>query len=134
MRDFRRLGGGRRRRSRALVVATNRTTENQLRQDQRAHATLAGARLDAVVAMDFFSSHAGVLCGVAEAVRLLSAVLVTGDEAWALPEGAAMDRCRAKDAHGDKFAAMRLAVIEKFLAQQAIKSRQIHVECCQFRC
>ena len=59
---------------------------------QRAHATLAGARLDAVVAMDFFSSHAGVLCGVAEAVRLLSAVLVTGDEAWALPEGAAMDQ------------------------------------------
>src|SRR5438046_2453089 len=48
---------------------------------QRARRTLAGARVDAVVAMDFFSSKAGVLCGVAEAVRLLTEVLQEGDEA-----------------------------------------------------
>ena len=60
---------------------------------QRALDTLAGAGVDAVVAMDFFSSRAGVLCGVAEAVRLLGAVLdpTHGEEAWALPEGAPMD-------------------------------------------
>jgi nicotinate phosphoribosyltransferase len=60
---------------------------------QRARDTLAGAGVDAVVAMDFFSSRSGVLCGVAEAVRLLGAVLdpTQGDEAWALPEGAPMD-------------------------------------------
>src|SRR5438105_1509643 len=38
---------------------------------QRAHKTLTAAHVDAVVAMDFFSSKAGILCGVAEAVRLL---------------------------------------------------------------
>src|SRR5438093_9843175 len=59
---------------------------------QRARKTLAGAHVDAVVAVDFFSSRAGVLCGVAEAVRLLSEVLQEGDEAWAMPEGASMDR------------------------------------------
>ena len=59
---------------------------------QRARATLAGAHVDAVVAMDFFSSRAGVLCGVAEAVRLLSGILQEGDQAWAMAEGAAMDR------------------------------------------
>src|SRR4030081_3469510 len=60
---------------------------------QRAHDTLAGAGVDALVAIDFFSSRAGVLCGVAEAVRLLGAVLdpSQGDEGWALPEGAPMD-------------------------------------------
>ena len=58
---------------------------------QRARDTLAGAGVDAVVAMDFFSSRAGVLCGVAEATRLLSGVLQDGDEAWAIAEGAAMD-------------------------------------------
>ena len=47
--------------------------------------------VDAVVAMDFFSSKAGVLCGVAEAVRLLGGVLQDGDEAYAMPEGARMD-------------------------------------------
>src|SRR5205809_4915644 len=57
---------------------------------QRARRTLAGARVDAVVAMDFFSSKAGVLCGVAEAVRLLTEVLQEGDEAWAIAEGADM--------------------------------------------
>src|SRR5436305_3171966 len=57
---------------------------------QRAHKTLAGAHVDSVVAMDFFASRAGVLCGVAEAVRLLEAVLAEGDEAWALAEGSAM--------------------------------------------
>src|SRR6266550_3839159 len=59
---------------------------------QRARTTLAGARVDAVVAMDFFSSKAGVLCGVAEAVRLLSGILQEGDQAWAVAEGAAMEK------------------------------------------
>src|SRR5882672_398281 len=54
---------------------------------QRAQKTLAGAKVDAVVAMDFFSSRAGVLCGVSEAVRLLSGVLQEGDEAYAITEG-----------------------------------------------
>lgn len=57
---------------------------------QRAQKTLAGAHLDAVVTMDFFSSKAGVVCGVAEAVRLLGGVLQEGDQAWAIPEGADM--------------------------------------------
>src|SRR5438309_7041048 len=57
---------------------------------QRAQRTLAGAQVDAVVAMDFFSSKAGILCGVAEAVRLLGGILQGGDEAYALPEGASM--------------------------------------------
>src|SRR2546423_6776220 len=48
---------------------------------QRARTTLAGAHVDAVVAMDFFSSREGVLCGVAEAVRLLSGILQEGDQA-----------------------------------------------------
>src|SRR2546429_2173517 len=59
---------------------------------QRARTTLAGAHVDAVVAMDFFSSKAGVLCGVGEAVRLLSGILQEGDQAWAVAEGAAMER------------------------------------------
>src|SRR5579872_1194533 len=54
---------------------------------QRARDTLAGARVDALVTMDFFSSKAGVLCGVAEAVRLLAEILDGGDEAFAIPEG-----------------------------------------------
>ncbi|MGH7764445.1 MAG: nicotinate phosphoribosyltransferase, partial [Candidatus Dormibacteraceae bacterium] len=54
---------------------------------QRARDTLSAANVDAVVAMDFFSSRAGVLCGITEAVRLLGAVLQVGDEAWAIPEG-----------------------------------------------
>ncbi len=57
---------------------------------QRARKTLAGAHVDAVVTMDLFSSGAGVLCGVAEAVRLLSGVLQEGDQAWAIAEGAAI--------------------------------------------
>jgi nicotinate phosphoribosyltransferase len=56
----------------------------------RARKTLEGAQVDAVVAMDFFSSKPGMLCGVAEAVRLLSGVLREGDQAWAMPEGAEM--------------------------------------------
>jgi nicotinate phosphoribosyltransferase len=56
----------------------------------RARKTLAGARVDAVVTMDFFSSKPGVLCGIAEAVRLLEGVLKEGDEAWAIAEGSAM--------------------------------------------
>jgi nicotinate phosphoribosyltransferase len=57
---------------------------------QRAQKTLAGAKVDAVVAMDFFASKAGVLCGVAEAVRLLSEILKEGDEAYAVGEGEPM--------------------------------------------
>jgi nicotinate phosphoribosyltransferase len=57
---------------------------------QRARRTLAGAHVDAVVAMDFFPGKDGVLCGVAEAVRLLEAVLEEGDEAYAVREGEAM--------------------------------------------
>jgi nicotinate phosphoribosyltransferase len=54
----------------------------------RARKTLAAAHVDAVVAMDFFSSRSGVLCGVTEAVRLLGEVLEEGDEAYAVAEGA----------------------------------------------
>ncbi|HYM95737.1 MAG TPA: nicotinate phosphoribosyltransferase [Candidatus Sulfotelmatobacter sp.] len=54
---------------------------------QRAHDTLAAAGVDEMVAMDFFSSRSGILCGIAEGVRLLSAVLQHGDEAWAIAEG-----------------------------------------------
>ena len=57
---------------------------------QRAKKTLAGAHVDALVAMDFFASKPGVLCGVAEAVRLLRDVLRDGDEAWAIAEGSAI--------------------------------------------
>src|SRR5579864_7267557 len=57
---------------------------------QRARMTLAGAHVDAVVAMDFFTSRPGLLCGVKEAVRLLSGVLKDGDEAWAIAEGETM--------------------------------------------
>ena len=53
----------------------------------RARKTLEGAHLDAVVAMDFFAGRTGVLCGTAEAERLLRGVLHEGDEAWAVPEG-----------------------------------------------
>lgn len=59
---------------------------------QRARTTLAGAHVDAVVTMDFFSSEAGVVCGVAEAVRLLGGVLDDGDQAWAVKEGDAMSK------------------------------------------
>ena len=38
---------------------------------QRAQKTLAGAHVDAVVAMDFFAGRPGIVCGVAEATRLL---------------------------------------------------------------
>src|SRR5437660_6555049 len=57
---------------------------------QRAQRTLAGAHVDAIVAMDFFAGKPGVLCGVAEAVRLLAEVLQQGDEAYAIAEGAAI--------------------------------------------
>lgn len=59
---------------------------------QRARTTLAGAHVDAVVTMDFFCSQAGVVCGVAEAVRLLGGVLHEGDQAWAVKEGDAMSK------------------------------------------
>src|SRR6266581_1331024 len=57
---------------------------------QRARKTLDAAHVDAVVAMDFFAGTSGILCGVAEAVRLLGGILRDGDEAYALPEGAPM--------------------------------------------
>ncbi len=57
---------------------------------QRAHDTLAAADVDAVVAMDFFASRSGILCGIAEGLRLLGAVLHEGDEAWAIAEGQPM--------------------------------------------
>src|SRR3989442_15901832 len=59
---------------------------------QRAQKTLSGAHVDAVVAMDFFASGPGILCGVAEATRLLSSVLEEGDEAWAVAEGEQMSQ------------------------------------------
>jgi nicotinate phosphoribosyltransferase len=58
---------------------------------QRARDTLAGAGVDAVVAMDFFPSRSGVACGINQAVHLLKAVLEQGDEVWAITEGDAMD-------------------------------------------
>jgi nicotinate phosphoribosyltransferase len=60
---------------------------------KRAHDTLAAAGVDAMVAIDYFSSGRGVLCGITEAVRLLGAVLKPGegDEAWALAEGESME-------------------------------------------
>ncbi|HEX2646343.1 MAG TPA: nicotinate phosphoribosyltransferase, partial [Candidatus Dormibacteraeota bacterium] len=58
---------------------------------QRARKTLDAAHVDAVVAMDFFSSQSGVLCGVAEAVRLLGGLLRDSDEAYAIAEGAPME-------------------------------------------
>src|SRR5207249_50321 len=57
---------------------------------QRAQKTLAGAHVDAVVAMDFFAGRPGIVCGVAEATRLLGGILQPGDEAWAIAEGEAM--------------------------------------------
>lgn len=57
---------------------------------QRAQKTLAGAHVDALVTMDFFSSKPGVLCGAAEAVRLLGGVLKEGDQVWAVAEGSTM--------------------------------------------
>jgi nicotinate phosphoribosyltransferase len=57
---------------------------------QRARRTLSGAHVDKVVAMDFFPSKDGLLCGVAEAVRLLEAILEEGDEAYAVREGEPM--------------------------------------------
>src|SRR2546423_15534593 len=54
---------------------------------QRAQKTLAGAHVDAGGAMDFFASRPGILCGVAEATRLLGGVLQKGGEAWAVAEG-----------------------------------------------
>src|SRR5260370_14755068 len=54
---------------------------------QRAQRTLAGARVDALVAMEFFDSRPGVLCGGVEAVRLLGEVPHESDEAWAVAEG-----------------------------------------------
>lgn len=56
----------------------------------RAKKTLAGAKVDAVVTMDFFTSAPGVLCGIDEAVRVLGGVLRERDEAWAVAEGETM--------------------------------------------
>src|SRR2546427_1937948 len=59
---------------------------------QRAQKTLAGAHVDAVVTMDFFAGRPGILCGVAEATRLLGGILQEGDEAWAITEGEAISQ------------------------------------------
>lgn len=53
----------------------------------RARKTLDGAHLDSHVTMDFFAGASGILCGTAEATRLLGGVLKEGDEAWAVAEG-----------------------------------------------
>ena len=58
----------------------------------RAARTLAGAGLDPVVGMDFFSDSDGILCGIKDCVEVLRGVLRPGDEAWALPEGARLER------------------------------------------
>ncbi len=58
----------------------------------RAQKTLAAAGLDPVVAMDFFSDQAGVLCGIRDCIEILRGVLGPGDEAWALKEGGGMER------------------------------------------
>jgi len=57
---------------------------------QRARDTLAAAGLDAVVVMDYFSSGAGLACGITEAVGLLGTVLEEGDEVLAIAEGEPM--------------------------------------------
>ncbi|TMF69656.1 MAG: nicotinate phosphoribosyltransferase [Chloroflexi bacterium] len=59
---------------------------------QRAQKTLAGAHVDAVVTMDFFAGLRGILCGVAEATRLLGGILQQGDEVWAIAEGEPMSQ------------------------------------------
>lgn len=48
--------------------------------------------LDPVVTMEIFSSRAGILCGINEALELLRAVLPPNAEVWALNEGAAMEK------------------------------------------
>src|SRR6266705_3982548 len=58
----------------------------------RAQKTLAGAHVDAVVTMDFFAGLRGILCGVAEATRLLGGILQQGDEVWAIAEGEPMSQ------------------------------------------
>ncbi len=47
--------------------------------------------LDPVVTMEIFPNHAGILCGMNEALELLRAVLPNDAEVWALEEGAAME-------------------------------------------
>ena len=54
---------------------------------ERAAKTLAGEGLDPVVQMEFFGDRDGLLCGIDEAVALLSCVLKPGDEAWGLRDG-----------------------------------------------
>jgi nicotinate phosphoribosyltransferase len=75
----------------------------------RAAITLAGAGLDPVVGMDFFSDRAGVLCGVKEAVSVLERALEGTDELWALEDGDSMDaqevvlRVRAPYSHFGRY-------------------------------
>ena len=56
----------------------------------RAAATLAGAGLDPVVAMEYFCDRAGILCGVKEAVEVLEGALREDGEIWALDDGDSM--------------------------------------------
>ena len=60
---------------------------------QRTLDILEHEGLNPVAATEFFPSRAGVLCGVEEAVALLSRVLSKGEaEVWAVPEGQAVER------------------------------------------
>jgi nicotinate phosphoribosyltransferase len=54
---------------------------------QRAQQTLAGARLDPVVVMDYFPDRPGLLCGIDEARDVLCQVLSGEDQLWALADG-----------------------------------------------
>jgi len=56
----------------------------------RTQAVLRAEGLDPVVTMEIFPNDAGILCGVNEVLDLLAAVLPTGGEVWALPEGETM--------------------------------------------
>lgn len=47
--------------------------------------------IDPLATVEVFPSRDGILCGVEEVKRLLEAVLPRGSEAWALPEGSAME-------------------------------------------
>ncbi|HSR26569.1 MAG TPA: nicotinate phosphoribosyltransferase [Candidatus Eisenbacteria bacterium] len=57
---------------------------------QRAADTLAGARLDPVVTMEYFGDRAGLLCGMNDAVDLVRRSLDGHGEVWALENGAPM--------------------------------------------
>ncbi|HXM55704.1 MAG TPA: nicotinate phosphoribosyltransferase [Candidatus Dormibacteraeota bacterium] len=55
---------------------------------QRAADTLAGERLDPVVAMEYFGDRAGILCGMGDVMQLVRRALGEEGEVWALEDGA----------------------------------------------